>query len=67
MTDFPILNALLYTGAGILAFIVAAAVLARLAPFDLWREIVQERNVAAGILAGAVALGLCWIVAAAMH
>jgi putative membrane protein len=67
MTEFPVVNALLYTGAGIVVFIAASALLAKLAPFDLWREIVQEHNVAVGILAGAVALGLCWIIASAMH
>jgi putative membrane protein len=67
MTEFPILNAFLYTGAGIAAFLTAAAIVARLAPFDLRKEIVENRNVAAAILAGAVALGLCWIIAAAMH
>jgi uncharacterized membrane protein YjfL (UPF0719 family) len=67
MTDLPIANALLYTVAGIVAFVVAFAILARLAPFDVWREIARERNVAAAILAGAVALGLCWIIAATMH
>ena len=67
MSEFPILNALLYTGAGIVAFAVAFAIFAKLAPFDVWREIAQERNVAAAILAGAVALGLCWIIAATMH
>jgi putative membrane protein len=67
MTEFPIVNALLYTGAGILTFIAASAIVAKVAPFDVWRAIVQDHNVAAGILAGAVALGLCWIIAAAMH
>jgi len=67
MTEFPILNGFLYTGAGIVAFVIAAAIVARLAPFDLRKEIVENRNVAAAILAGAVALGLCWIIAAAMH
>jgi uncharacterized membrane protein YjfL (UPF0719 family) len=38
-----------------------------LAPFHFWKEIVEKRNVAAAILAGAMALGLCWIIAAAMH
>jgi uncharacterized membrane protein YjfL (UPF0719 family) len=33
----------------------------------LWKQVVEERNTAAAILAGAVALGLCWIIAAAMH
>ena len=67
MTGFPILNALLFTAVGIVAFAVAFAILAKAAPFDLWREIARERNVAAAVLAGAVALGLCWIIAAAMH
>jgi len=48
-------------------FIIAFSLLIRLAPLDLWKEIVQERNVAAAILAGAAALGICWIIAATMH
>ncbi len=67
MSDFPILNALLYTAVAIVAFVIAFAILAKAAPFDLWREIAHEHNVAAAILAGAVALGLCWIIAATLH
>ena len=67
MTDVPLLNALLFTVLGIVAYVIALAVLVKLAPFDLWKQIVTERNVAAGIVAGAVALGLAWIVAATMH
>jgi putative membrane protein len=67
MTDFPILNALLYTAAAVVAFAVAFAILVKVAPFNLWNEIIHEHNVAAAILAGAVALGLCWIIAATMH
>jgi len=67
MSEFPLLNAILYTGAGIITFAVAFAILAKVAPFDVWREIAQERNLAAAILAGAVALGLCWIIAATLH
>jgi uncharacterized membrane protein YjfL (UPF0719 family) len=67
MTEFPLLNALIFTTLGVLAFVAAFAILVRAAPFDLWKEIVQERNVAAAILAGAVALGICWIIAATMH
>jgi uncharacterized membrane protein YjfL (UPF0719 family) len=67
MTEFPVLNALVFTVLGVLVFVVAFAIVVKLAPLNLWKEIVQERNVAAAILAGAVALGLCWIIAAAMH
>jgi uncharacterized membrane protein YjfL (UPF0719 family) len=67
MTEFPVLNALVFTVLGILVFVVAFAIVVKLAPFHLWKEIVEERNIAAAILAGAVALGLCWIIASAMH
>jgi uncharacterized membrane protein YjfL (UPF0719 family) len=67
MTEFPVVNALIFAGLGTAVFAIAFAILTRLAPFDVWKEVVQERNVAAAILAGAVALGLCWIIAATMH
>jgi uncharacterized membrane protein YjfL (UPF0719 family) len=66
VSDIPILNALVYGVAGILIFAAAFSILLKTWPIDLWREI-RERNVAAAILAGAVALGLCWIIAATMH
>jgi len=67
VTDVPLLNALLFAALGIVVYTVALAVMVKLPPFDLWKQIVTERNVAAGIVAGAVALGLAWIVAATMH
>jgi uncharacterized membrane protein YjfL (UPF0719 family) len=67
MTEFPVLNALVFAALGVVLFVIALAILVKLAPLNLWKEIVEERNVAAAILAGAVALGLCWIIAAAMH
>lgn len=67
MTEYPILNALIFSGLGVFVFVAAFSIVAKLAPFDLWKEIVRERNTAAAILAGAVALGLCWIIAATMH
>ncbi len=67
MTDLPILNALIFAALGIVVFGVAFSIVSRLFPFDLWKQIVEEKNVAAAIVAGAVALGLCWIIAATMH
>jgi uncharacterized membrane protein YjfL (UPF0719 family) len=67
MTQYGFLNAILYTALGVAAFATAFAIFVKLAPFRLWKEIVEERNVAAAILAGAVALGLGWIIAATMH
>ena len=67
MTDVAVVNALIFASLGIGLFVIAFAALAKVAPFNLWKEIVEERNVAAAILAGAVALGLCWIIATTMH
>ncbi len=67
MTDYPLLNAIVFATLGIAVFGVAAGILSKLAPFNLWQQLTQERNLAVAIFAGAVALGLCWIIAATMH
>jgi uncharacterized membrane protein YjfL (UPF0719 family) len=67
VTDIPVLNAFIFAVLGIVIYAIALAVMVKLPPFDLWKEIVTERNVAAGIVAGAAALGLAWIVAATVH
>ena len=67
MTDVPVLNALIFACLGIGLFAGAAGAMARIAPFDVWKEIVQERNVASAILCASIALGLCWIITATMH
>jgi uncharacterized membrane protein YjfL (UPF0719 family) len=67
MTEFPIVNGLIFASLGVALFVIAFSIVSKLAPFDLWKEIVRERNVAAAIFAGAVALGICWIIAATMH
>ena len=67
MTEYPILNGLIFASAGIVLFVIAAAMLLRLTPLKLWREIIEERNVAAAVFAGALAIALALIIAAAMH
>lgn len=67
MTDYPLINGLIFCGLGIVIFILAFSLVIRLAPIDLWKQISEERNIAAAIVAGAVALGICWIIAATMH
>ena len=67
MTDVPVLNGLIFAASGVIAFVVAFALVVKLAPVDLWKQVVEERNAAVAILAGAVALGICWIIAATMH
>jgi len=67
MTGQTLLNAVIFATLGVAVFAVAAAILLKLAPFRLWHEIVEEKNIAVAIFAGAVAIALGLVVAAAMH
>ncbi len=67
MTEFAPLNALIFAALGITVFLAACAIAVKLAPFDVWKQVVEERNVGAAIVIGAVAIGLAWIIAATMH
>ena len=67
MTGFAPLNALIFAALGVAVFFAACALAAKLAPFDVWKQVVEDRNPAAAIVAGAAMLGIGWIIAAAMH
>ena len=67
LTDHPLVNAVLFAALGVAAFTLSAAILLRVTPLKLWHELVEERNVAVAIFAGAAAIGICMIIAAAMH
>lgn len=61
------LNALIYAIMGILIFILSFAIVDKLTPYHLWKEIVEDKNIALAILVGAISLGMCIIIAAAVH
>ena len=70
MVDFHpsnILNALIYSVLGIVIFVSAFSILDLLTPYALWKEIVEDKNIALAILVGAMSLGICIIIAAAVH
>ena len=68
VTSLPVLlNTLIYAGVGIVVFVVGFIILDLLTPGKLWEEIEGKQNVAVAIFAGAVAIGLAIIVAAAIH
>jgi uncharacterized membrane protein YjfL (UPF0719 family) len=70
MTDFHpgyVINALVFAVLGIAIFVGAFAILDKMTPYDLWKEICEDRNVALAIMLGAMSIGLCIIIAAAVH
>jgi uncharacterized membrane protein YjfL (UPF0719 family) len=70
MTDFNpayLLNAIVYSALGIVMFSIAFVVIDRMTPYDLWKEICENRNTALAIMVGAMSIGVCIIIAAAVH
>ena len=56
----------LFSAVGIIAAIAGYKLFDKCTPGDLHREILENKNVAAAIVAGSVILGVCIIIAAAM-
>jgi putative membrane protein len=62
-----LLNAAIYAILGIVIFILCFFILDKMTPYHLWREITEDKNIALAILIGAISLGMCIIIAAAVH
>jgi uncharacterized membrane protein YjfL (UPF0719 family) len=70
MGDFHIgylINACGFALLGIIIFLAAFALIDKMTPYALWKEIVEEKNIALAILVGAMSIGICIIIAAAVH
>jgi uncharacterized membrane protein YjfL (UPF0719 family) len=59
--------ALIFAVIGIVVFVGAFALIDRMTPYHLWDEIVREKNLALAVLVGAMSIGICIIIAAAVH
>jgi uncharacterized membrane protein YjfL (UPF0719 family) len=62
-----IVGSVVFALIGVLIFWLCFVIVDKLTPYDLWRELVEKQNVALGIVVAAVSLGICIIVAAAIH
>ncbi len=67
MNISSLVNALVYSVLGILIFVLAFLIIDKMTPYHLWKEIVEDKNVALAILIGALSIGMCIIIAAAVH
>jgi putative membrane protein len=59
--------ALVFAFIGIGVFVLSFLIIDKLTPYDLWKEIVHEKNMALAVLVGALSIGICIIIAAAVH
>lgn len=62
-----IINALIFSVMGVTIFWISFLLIDKLTPYNLWQEIVKERNQALAIVVAAMCLGIAVIVAAAVH
>ena len=64
---FALANAALFAGLGIGLFVIAFVVIDWMTPYALWKEIVEEKNLALAVMVGCMSIGMCIIIAAAVH
>ncbi len=59
--------ALVYSLMGVIVFWISFVIIDKITPYDLWKEIVEERNQALATVVAAMCIGIAVIVAAAIH
>jgi uncharacterized membrane protein YjfL (UPF0719 family) len=52
---------------GVVVFWLCFVIIDKLTPYDLWGQIVEEKNVALAIVVGAMCIAIGLIVSAAVH
>jgi len=62
-----LLGSLVFALMGVLIFWLCFVVIDKLTPYNLWEEIVEKQNQALALVVAAMSLGICIIVAAAIH
>lgn len=62
-----VLNAVVFSFLGVLIFWICFRLMDKLTPYLLWKEIIEEHNIALAIIVGAMSLGICLIIAASIH
>lgn len=61
------LGSIVYALIGVAMFWLSFMIIDKITPYNLWEEIVEKQNVALGLVVAAMSLGICIIVAAAIH
>jgi uncharacterized membrane protein YjfL (UPF0719 family) len=60
-------NSVFFALLGVALFVSIFVIIDKVTPYHLWRELVDKQNTALAIVVGFFALGICVIVAAAIH
>ncbi len=62
-----VITSLVFALMGVAIFWLCFVIIDKITPYDLWGEIVEKQNVALALVVAAMSLGICVIIAAAIH
>ena len=60
-------SSLVFALMGVIVLWLCFLIIDKITPYDLWGEIVEKQNVALALVVAAMSLGICIIIAAAIH
>jgi putative membrane protein len=61
------LGSIVFALVGVAVFALCFVLMDKLTPYKLWEEIIEKQNLALALVVAAMSLGICIIVAAAIH
>jgi len=62
-----LIGSLVYSLLGVVFVVLAFLVIDKLTPYDLWKELIEERNQSLATVVAAMCIAIAIIVASAMH
>lgn len=62
-----VVNALVFSVLGLVVLTIAFIVFDKLTPGNLWKEIIEDQNIALAIIVGAMMLAIASIISSAIH
>ena len=62
-----VVGSIMYALLGVLIFWLAFVIIDKITPYKLWEELIEKQNMALALVVASMSLGICIIVAAAIH
>ena len=62
-----LIGSLVYSVLGVIFVVLAFIIIDKLTPYDLWKELIEERNQSLATVVAAMCIAIAIIVASAMH
>ena len=62
-----LVGSLVYSLLGVIFVVLAFIIIDKLTPYDLWKELIEERNQSLATVVAAMCIAIAIIVASAMH